>query len=171
MIAFKKRWNHFLSYCKPELLTKARAHSLILETLDHFFDMLTDVYSQSDLVPEDAAERILNCDKTGCSTDPAGKSMFFKKSSKENYLMTPNCGKAIYTVLVAGSAAGEYLPPQFLFNRKHLYEFWTALGPVGATYAVAESGWMTDTVFENWFSSSFLAFVAGKKKKTSNSYI
>ena len=127
--------------------------------------MLTDVYSQSDLlVAEDTAEQIFNCDKTGCSTDPTGKKMFFKKSLKENYLMTPNCGKAMYTVLVAGSAAGEYLPPQFIFKEKHLYEFWTALGPVGVTYAVSESGWMTDTVFKNWFSSSFLPSVAGRKK-------
>ena len=78
MIAFKKRWNHHLSYHKPELLTKARAHSLSVETLDHFFDMLTDVYSQSDLLEaEDAAERIFNCDETGCSTDPTGKKLFF----------------------------------------------------------------------------------------------
>ena len=71
-----------------------------------------------------------------------------------------------YTVLVAGSVAGECLPPQFLFKGKHLYESWTALGP--ATYgcnicAESESGWMTDTVFENWFSSSFVPLDAGRK--------
>lgn len=33
MIAFKKRWNHHLSYYKPELLTKTRAHSLSVEIL------------------------------------------------------------------------------------------------------------------------------------------
>ena len=88
----KKRWNHRLSYCKPELLTKARAHSFSIKALDTFFDILADVYSQSDpLVAEDAAERIFNCDKTECSTDPPGIKMLFKESSKENYLMTPNC--------------------------------------------------------------------------------
>ena len=46
-------------------------------------------------------------DETGCSTDPTGKKMFFKKSSKENYLMTPNCGKAMYTILVACQQQGN----------------------------------------------------------------
>ena len=92
IIPLKKRWNHRLSYCKPELLTKARAHSFSIEALDHFFDILADVYSQSDpLVAEDAAEKIFNRDETGCSTDPPGIKMLFKESSKENYLMTPNC--------------------------------------------------------------------------------
>ena len=77
--------------------------------------------------------------------------------------MTPNCGKAIYNVLVAGSVAGEYLPPQYLLKGKHLYESWTALGAVAATYAVSPR--MTDTVFENRFSSSILPFLAGIKKK------
>lgn len=73
------------------------------------------------------------------------KKMFLKKSSKEDYMMTPNCGIAMYTVLVARSEAGECLPPQFLFKGKYLYESWTALGPVSVTYAVSESGWITDS--------------------------
>lgn len=108
--------------------------------------MLDDVYFQSDfLVAEDVAGRIFNCDKTGCSNDPTGKKMFLKKSSKEDYLMTPNCRIAMYTVLVARSEADECLPPQFLFKGKYLYEPWTALGPVSVTYAVSESGWITDS--------------------------
>ena len=103
--------------------------------------MLADVYSQSDLLlAEDEAERIFSFDETGCSTDPTGKKVFFIKSSKENYFMTPNCGKAMYTILVARSAEGNYLPPQFIFKGKHLYKFWTTSGPVGATYAMSESG-------------------------------
>ena len=73
--------------------------------------MLTDVYS------EGITKRIFSFDKIGCITDPTGKQMFFIKSSKENYLMTPNCGKAMYTVLVAGLAEGKYLPPQFLLRK------------------------------------------------------
>lgn len=59
--------------------------------------------------------------------------------------MTPNCRIAMYTVLVARSEADECLPPQFLFKGKYLYESWTALGPVSVTYAVSESGWITDS--------------------------
>lgn len=73
--------------------------------------------------------------------------------------MTPNYDEAIYTILVAGSAASEYLPPQFLFKGKHLCGLWTVLGSMGATYDGSESMLITHTVFENWFSSSFLSFI------------
>ena len=49
-------------------------------------------------------------------------------------------------------------------QRKTLHESWTVLWLVGATYDVSESGWMTETVFENWFSSLFLPFCCWKKK-------
>ena len=78
--------------------------------------------------------------------------------------MTPNYDEAIYTILVAGSAASEYLPPRFLFKGKHLCGLWTVLGSMGATYDGSESMLITHTVFENWFSSSFLSFIVGRRK-------
>ena len=58
---------------------------------------------------DDAVNRTFNCDETGCSTDPNKKKRFFSKSEKDSYLLTPTCGKAMYSVLVCGSAAGDFM--------------------------------------------------------------
>ena len=49
-------------------------------------------------------------------------------------------------------------------KRKYLCNLWTALLPPGATYAVSESGWMRDIVFENWFATPSVLFVSQKRK-------
>ena len=39
------------------------------------------------------------------------RSVVFKKSSRDAYIITPTCEKAKYTVLATGHAAGEYMSP------------------------------------------------------------
>ena len=39
------------------------------------------------------------------------RSVVFKKSSRDAYIITPTCEKAKYTVLATGHAAGEYISP------------------------------------------------------------
>ena len=55
--------------------------------------------------------------------------MFFKISVKDAYLITPTAGKAMYTVLVTGSAAGDLLPPLIVYKAAYLPENWTLNGP------------------------------------------
>lgn len=73
----------------------------------HFFSMYYNILSEKGFIHDkDVSLRIFNADETGCSTDPCKCKLFFKKSSKNSYFLTPTCGKAIYTVLTCGSAAG-----------------------------------------------------------------
>ena len=165
MISFTKKRSHRLSCRKPEVLTKARAASLSVPTLDKFFNLLLEVYSENGLLDaDDAPERIYNCDETGCNTDPTSKKMFFKKSSKEAYMMddTKLWENHVYCFGCRFCCWGIFAATHF--KGKHLYESWTALGPAGTTYAVSESGWMSDIVFENWFASSFVPFVSEKRE-------
>ena len=102
---------------KPEDLTKQRAENLSKETLQKFFEMVSGVFGENGLTSApDAADRIFNCDETGCTTNPNQKKMFFKKTSKDNFLMTSTCGKAMFTILFAGCASGEYLPPLVVYK-------------------------------------------------------
>ena len=95
MISFRRRWGDRIRLRKPELLTKARAENLNQETLGKFFDMFHDVLSAENFFEDpNAADRIFNADETGFATDPNRRKMFFKKSSKDSYLLTPTCGKA-----------------------------------------------------------------------------
>ena len=57
--------------------------------------------------------------------------------------------------------AGEYIHPLVVHKGKHLYERWTTGGPYRCTYAVTDSGWMSEEVVENWFHTPF---VSAKRK-------
>ena len=70
----------------------------------------------------------------------------------------------MYTVLVCVSASGEYLPPLVEYKGQHLYGTWCQNGPENTGYNCTPSGWMSDTIFKNWFSENFVSCVAGLKK-------
>ena len=168
-IGFKKRWSHRLSLKKPEVLTKKRSENLSKKNLDAFFEMVKMQYESDGLLDdfyagEDVSMRIFNLDETGCSTNPTGQKLFFSRKSKQAYMLTPTCGKAMYTVLFTGNANGDYLAPFVVYKGKNLYDTWTEGGPHGCKYAVTDSGWMTDIVFENWFKTCFVPAVANTKK-------
>ena len=57
------------------------------------------------------SESIYNLDETGINTDPRAKKVFVPRTSRDAYLMSATCGKAMYSVMFCVSAAGNYLPP------------------------------------------------------------
>ena len=86
-------------------------------------------------MPSDAYSTLMKL-----NTSPNQRKLFFKKSARDAYLKTPTCGKAMYTVLAAGNAAGEYLESLVVYEAVHLNENWTANGPDGTRYAVSYNG-------------------------------
>ena len=103
--------------------------------------MIEKTYQENDLLTSDSLkECIFNTDESGFNTNPNQRRMFFKKSAKDAYLITPTAGKAMYTVLVTGNAAGDFLPPLIVYKATHLHENWTLNGPAGAQYAVTDCG-------------------------------
>ena len=55
----------------------------------------------------------------------------------------------MHTVLVCGSAFGEYLPPLVVYKGQHLYEACRQNGPENAGYSCSPSRWMSDTGYRN----------------------
>ena len=165
IIEFKRRHNNQIRPRKAELLTKAREKTLTSAALEEFFALLKDSYDKADLFnDENAARRIFNTDETGLNTNPNQRKLFFKKATKDAYLISPNCGKAVYTVLVAGDAAEEFLPPLIVYKATHFNANWTFNGPEDARYAVSESGWMSDIIFEQWFCDTFVPYLEELQK-------
>ncbi len=68
----------------------------------------------------------------------------------------------MYTVLFAGNTAGESLAPLVVYQGKNMYESWTFDGPENCQFACTESGWMSDTVLEDWFCAYFVSAVSSK---------
>lgn len=83
-------------------------------------------------------ENILTQMKVGSALTQIKKNVF-KKSAKDAYLITPTASKAMYTVIVSGNAAGDFLP-LLVYKAIHLNENWTLNGPNGARYKASESG-------------------------------
>lgn len=146
---FEKRWEKEIGKRKPEILTKSRAECLSQHVVDTFFCTYEKVLDEKNF--RDHPERIFNLDEVGLSTDPRNAKVFVQKSARTAYLKTPNCGKAMYSVLFCISASGSYLPPFVIYKSMNLYSTWTKNGPEGAAYGCTKSGWMEDTVFESWF--------------------
>jgi len=160
-IAFEKRWKENLGKRKPELLTRARATDLSEETLTKFFELYEKTLDENNL--SDRPHCIFNLDETGLRTDPTAGKIFVRKSSKTAYYLTPSCGKAMYTVLFCGSAAGQCLPPFVVYKALNLYDSWCKNGPNNAMYGVTTSGWMEDYLFESWMDK-FITFVKDLEK-------
>jgi hypothetical protein len=155
---FEKRWKHLLSTRRTVVLTTARAQALNPEILEKFFDLLKDVYDEHGL--HDRPSAIYNLDETGMSTDQSGQKCFFRRGAKDSHILSPNCGKAMYTVLSCGNADGScLLSPFVVYKAMHLHATWCYGGPDGTTFAVSPSGWMESQQFENWMK----IFIVHKK--------
>ena len=122
---------------KREVLTLAHTKNLSDDVTTNIFKLVYNSFQENDMFgADDAANRIFNCDKTGCSTDPNKKKQFFSKSEKDSYLLTPTCGKAMYTVLLCGSAAADFLPLCVVYKSKGMHGSWTNGGPSGCTFGM-----------------------------------
>lgn len=146
--SFEKRHKEKLSRKRPELLTKARAEGLSVNVVNTFFDLYENLLSELGL--QNCPKQIFNLDETGLNTNLIDEKVYAKKGSEPVYQNSATCGKTSYSVMFCCSAAGEYLPPLVVFKGLNLYDTWTKGGPDGAMYAVTESGWMQDIVFESW---------------------
>ena len=90
--------------------------------------------------------------------------VFIPKTDKNAYLKAPGAGKASYSVLFCISANGDLCPPFVVYKSKYLYQSWTEGGPRGTSYGVTKSGWMEDTVFEDWFVKHYVKWAADFRK-------
>ena len=63
---------------------------------------------------EKAADNIFNADVSEFATDPNKQKMFFKKSSRDSYLLSSR--KAMHTALPCGSVSGIYPLPLVVYE-------------------------------------------------------
>ena len=152
MTTFVCRHKDTLRPRKPELLTKARSDGLSEHVVTMFYSLLEEEIREKNIAPESIY--ILN--ETGLNTDPQAKKVFVPRSSRDAYLKSATCGKAMYSVMFCVSATGNYLPPFVVYKGLHLYNTWTSGGPPGCVFATIPSGWMQDKVFESWFRDFFI---------------
>ena len=165
LASFASRWKHRLTTRKPEILTKGRAEGLTNDVVNTFFNLVEKSLKDNNMEDApDLAERLHNCDEAGLATNPISKKVFIPKTDKNAYLKAPGAGKASYSVLFCISANGDLCPPFVVYKSKYLYQSWTEGGPRGTSYGLTKSGWMEDTVFEDWFVKHYVKWAADFRK-------
>ena len=100
---FIKRHKKDLSKRKCQNIKRARAKvgkEILEEYFSHLEHSLEDVHSSN----------ILNYDETNCSDDPGVRKMLFKRGCKYPERCM-NYTKGCISLMFAGTAAGELLPP------------------------------------------------------------
>ena len=166
MIGFRKRWADKINLNYPELKNEQKIPTTsATQAVDFFFKIFCNFLAEDNLQNDtNASARLFTISEIACSIDPMWQLMLFKKTSKDVYFPTENIGNNLYTILVCGSAQGEFIEPLVIYKGKHLKESWMHGGPSQTQYTVTDNGWMTELAFENWFKETFIPFVKDRKK-------
>ena len=93
---------------------------------------------------------IFNYDKTNLTDNPGQKKVLTKRDMKYPERII-NSSKSSISLMIAGNAAGDVLPPYVVYKSKHLWDTWTYNGPPGTRYANTASGWFESETFSDWF--------------------
>ena len=68
--------------------------------------------------------------------------------------VTHGCDRENTMVLAVASADGKVMDPLIIFKGESLQSSWLGKNALKDTYfAVSESGWMTTTIFQDWFDN------------------
>lgn len=64
-----------------------------------------------------------------------------------------NTSKSSVSIMMAGTASGQLLPPYVVYKAKNVYDTWCEGGPLGTRYNRSDNGWFETASFEDWFET------------------
>ncbi|XP_065653068.1 uncharacterized protein LOC136080380 [Hydra vulgaris] len=145
------------SFMKRHCLTKSVAdnvkHSWALvneETLNRYFNNL---YQELKDIPP---ENIYNYDETNITDNPGSKAVIVRRGHGHRVENKQEHSKQSTSIMFAGNAVGEFLPPMVIYKAKNLYQGWTHGGPPRTVYDITTNGWFDGRTFTRWFMEIFL---------------
>lgn len=139
---FLKR-NPSLSIRTPEATSAGRASSFNLHNVNEFFKKLGNVILKHNFLPS----RIWNLDETGVTTVLRQKKIVASKGVKQVGAIVSAERGTLVTVELAANAAGNTIPPMFIFPRLKYKDLFLRDGPPESIAAGNSSGWMTAKEF------------------------
>ncbi|XP_044745210.1 chaetoglobosin A biosynthesis cluster protein C-like [Coccinella septempunctata] len=130
----------------PEATSLNRITAFNAAEVNLFFEHLKTIQTKHNI----PGHRIFNIDETGISTvqknykilAPKGLEQIAKATSGERGVPT--------TVVCAVSATGIYVPPMFIFKRKRMNQLLTKGGNSVIIVTVSESGWINESIFQDY---------------------
>ncbi len=144
---------------KANLVKRSRA-ALSRTEVKNFFDHYNKTAAN---IP---ASDIINVDETNLREDPgANKKAVFQRGVKYTEQICDHT-KSCNSIMFAGMAAGDLLPPYVIYKAQYCYPSWCKGGIKGAFYTSMPSGWFNNYVFVNWLKDVFVPYcrrLSGKK--------
>ena len=133
-----------LSLRMPDATSAARAQAFNEVSVSAFFDIFEKLQDEKKFTPD----RIFNVDETEISTVPNKPSRIIapKRKKRVGCLSSAERGQLV-TAEICMSAAGEFVPPMFIFPRKRMKDELMNNALPGAIAVPHESGWMQSELF------------------------
>lgn len=124
--------------------------------------MMKEYIDNLSVVVENVPHKIWNYNETDLTDDAGTKKCMVKRGTK---YPTKICigSKSTISLMMAGSAAGELLPPFVVYRANRMWSTWAEGAPKSARYSTKSSGWFDGLTFEEYFFS--LMFPKLKKIK------
>ena len=94
-------------------------------------------------------------DETGMPLCPRPPKVVARKGQKKVRYQTLG-QKSQVTILACGSATGQIIPPFMIFAVKQISPLWTPDKVSGSRFAVSDSGWVDQELFNFWLTDHFL---------------
>ncbi|XP_069684802.1 uncharacterized protein [Periplaneta americana] len=142
---FLKR-NPSLFLRKPEAVSINRIKGFNKEEVSKFYTNLEDVFLKYGF----SASHVYNVDETGIGTVQEPETILAPKGQKRVGAATSAERGTHATVICAMSAAGNYIPPMFIYARKRMSPTLEKGGPPVALYSCSKNGWSNEELFLKW---------------------
>lgn len=152
--SFLKRHKDKISQRICENIKRVRA-AVSPDTIKKYFDELQKTLQGVEL------SNIINYDETNLSDDPGRKKVLMKRGCKYPERVV-NHSKSSVSIMMAGAADGEMLPPYVVYKATHLYDTWVTDGPEGTHYNRSSSGWFEGEIFEDYVQKIVIPYFKNK---------
>jgi hypothetical protein len=167
--SFFKRNADRLKMKKEIKLENARRDGFTEEVRSQWFNKLKRLLDENNLHARPA--QIWNCDESGFSDETQcecffpriplsvflpGEYVCVPSDTKFAFEQNGGTGKAFTTILLCTNAAGDFIPPMVIYGAKSVNPLWCTGGCADATYKCSESGWISESLFTDWFKNCFL---------------
>jgi len=144
--SFLKRQN--LSIRLPQATSISRMVGFNKPKVTEFFQVYSEMLQKRSFT----ANNIYNMDETGITTVQKPSKVVARKGQKSVSKATSAERGQLVTVICAMSAAGNYIPPMFIFPRKNLRDTLMKDASPGAVGHVSDSGWTNESLFHGFLA-------------------